>query len=175
MHLFRCFLYIGATGFGGVLPMALHELVRRRRWITQEEFTEILALCQVLPGPNVVNFAVVFGQRIGGWIGALAAFVGMMAVPIVVVISLGALYAGFSELEPVRDAVRAVAGAAAGLVCAVSLRLMWPLLRRPVAVVIVASVFAAMLALRLPLALVLAIFLPLGILYGWWSLGHDRR
>jgi len=174
-QLFRCFLYIGATGFGGVLPAALHELVRRRKWLTPEEFTEILSLCQVLPGPNVINLSVVFGQRTGGWIGALLAFVGMMLVPLVAVMSLAALYAGYADDPEVGKIVRAIAAAAAGLVSALTIRLMWPVLRRPVAVVIIVAVATAMLVLRLPLALLLAIFLPLAVAYGIWSLNDDRR
>lgn len=173
--LFRSFLWIGATGFGGVLPTSMHELVRKRKWITPTEFTEMLALCQVLPGPNVINLAVVFGQRVGGGVGALIAICSMMLVPLIAVMTIATVYAGVSDDPRAGQAIRAIAGAAAGLVCAVTLRLLWPVVHRPVAVAIIVAVALAMLALRLPLALVLAVFLPLGMVYGWWSLDDDRR
>lgn len=173
--LFRSFLWIGATGFGGVLPASLHELVRRRRWITASEYTEILSLCQVLPGPNVVNLSVVFGQRTCGWVGALVSIVAMMTVPLAAVMTIAAVYAGVSEDPRADGIVRAIAGAAAGLICAVTLRLLWPVIRRPVAVAIIMAVTTAMLLLQLPLVLVLAIFLPLGVIYGYWSIDDDRR
>ena len=56
-ELFFAFNRLALQGFGGVLPVAQRELVERRRWVTRAEFVEILSLGQVLPGPNVVNLA----------------------------------------------------------------------------------------------------------------------
>ncbi|HEY5329324.1 MAG TPA: chromate transporter, partial [Acidobacteriaceae bacterium] len=56
--LFLGFLTTGVCGFGGVLPWARRSLVERRRWLTAAEFTEVLSLCQFLPGGNVVNLSV---------------------------------------------------------------------------------------------------------------------
>ena len=55
--LFAGFFRIGMIGFGGVLPWARRMLVEQRKWLTAQEFTDLLALCQFLPGPNVVNLA----------------------------------------------------------------------------------------------------------------------
>jgi chromate transporter len=173
--LFRSFFWIGATGFGGVLPTSMHELVRRRQWLTMAEFTEMLALCQVLPGPNVINLAIVFGQRVGGWMGALTAITAMMLVPLVAVMTIAAIYAGVADDPVAGQVIRAIAGTAAGLICAVTLRLLWPVLRRPVAVAIIVAVACSVLVLRLPLILVLAVGLPVAVIYGWWSLNDDRR
>ena len=61
--LFRGFLGIGLTGFGGVLPWARRMVVDQRRWLSASEFLDLLALCQFLPGPNVVNLSVALGSR----------------------------------------------------------------------------------------------------------------
>ena len=53
--LFRGFLILGLTGFGGVLPLARHMVVEQRRWMTSAEFVELLSLCQFLPGGNIIN------------------------------------------------------------------------------------------------------------------------
>ncbi|MFC7704201.1 chromate transporter [Plastorhodobacter daqingensis] len=161
--LFRCFGVIGLLGFGGVLPVAMHELMERRRWLSAPEFTEILSLCQVLPGPNIVNFSVIFGMRCAGMAGALAAVTGLMGAPVVIVLALGALYAGFADLPVVQDVVRPVAAAAAGLVCAVAARLFFPVRRQWRALVIIAAVVLAVAVLRLPLIWVLPVLAPLGI------------
>ena len=55
-EIFRVFTRLAMQGFGGVLPIAQRELVERERWLTREQFLELLAVAQVLPGPNVVNF-----------------------------------------------------------------------------------------------------------------------
>ena len=77
-ELFFAFLTIGLSGFGGVLPWARRELVDRRGWLAAEAFNDILALCQSLPGPNIVNLSVVVGGRFAGAAGALAAVLGTL-------------------------------------------------------------------------------------------------
>jgi chromate transporter len=71
--LFRAFNRLALQGFGGVLPVAQRELVERQRWLTKAEFVELLSLGQVLPGPNIINMALIYGDRFFGWRGALAA------------------------------------------------------------------------------------------------------
>lgn len=161
--IFRCFFQVGATGFGGVLPMAYHELVRRRQWLNDAEFTEALALCQVLPGPNIINLAIVFGVRKRGWAGGVAGLLGLTAFPFVVVLLLATLYVEVSELPAVQRATGAVASAAAGLICAIAARMLWPMLRKPRALVVIALVVVAVAVLALPLLTVLLVLGPLSI------------
>src|SRR5262245_53757391 len=96
IDLFRGFLILGLTGFGGVLPLARHMVVDQRRWMTGAEFTELLSLCQFLPGGNIINLSVAIGLRFRGIRGAIAALVGLIAAPIVVVLVLGVIYARYS-------------------------------------------------------------------------------
>src|SRR3954462_1042420 len=91
--LFVGFLKVGLSGFGGVLPFARRMLVEERRWLSEEEFTGVLSLSQVLPGPNIVNVSVIVGRKFQGWIGSILATVGLMLMPLVIVLSLAALYA----------------------------------------------------------------------------------
>ena len=55
--------------------------VEEKRWMTAEEFNDAYALCQFLPGPNIVNLTVVFGSRMRGPTGALAAWSGFLLLP----------------------------------------------------------------------------------------------
>ena len=68
---------LALRGFGGVLPWVHRALVEERGWLTREEFVELLALGQLLPGPNVINLAVMAGDRWFGWRGSVAAVAGM--------------------------------------------------------------------------------------------------
>ena len=72
---------------------AQHELVDKRGWLTREEFAETLSVGQVLPGPNIVNMALMIGDRFFGWRGALAAMAGLLLAPLAIVLVLAALYA----------------------------------------------------------------------------------
>jgi len=91
-ELFIRFTQVGVSGFGGVMPWARRMLVEERRWLSAEEFNEALSLCQVLPGPNIVNMAVCVGTRFRGALGAFAAFMGLMCAPFAIVLVLGALF-----------------------------------------------------------------------------------
>lgn len=78
-HLFLIFLRLGLTSFGG--PVAHlgyfhHEFVVRRRWLSEFEYAELVALCQCLPGPASSQFGIALGFRQGGYLGALAAWLG---------------------------------------------------------------------------------------------------
>src|SRR5450755_4446856 len=84
-ELFRAFVIVSISGFGGALPWARRAIVEQKRWMTTEEFNETFALSQFLPGPNVVNFSVVFGSRFGGPAGAVVALDGLLGPPLVVV------------------------------------------------------------------------------------------
>ena len=100
--LFFGFSKIGLSGFGGVLPFARHYLVETSRWLTAEEFNALLGFCQFLPGPNVVNLAVVVGKRYGGLPGAIVAPLGLLLGPVVIVLILALAYDQFGDLPEVQ-------------------------------------------------------------------------
>src|SRR4249920_2871478 len=83
-ELFVAFTLLALQGFGGVLAIAQRVLCEERRWLTREEFVEILAVGQVLPGPNVCNVALMVGDRFFGGRGAFAALAGMITVPLII-------------------------------------------------------------------------------------------
>ena len=64
--IFTGFFMIGVRGFGGVLPWARRTIVEERKWLTAAEFTEVLGLCQFLPGGNIINVSVAVGSRFRG-------------------------------------------------------------------------------------------------------------
>ena len=81
--LFVSFTWLALQGFGGVLAIVQREMVEKKRWLTPDEFLEDWAVAQVLPGPNVINLALMIGDRYFGLRGAMAAVAGMLAVPLV--------------------------------------------------------------------------------------------
>ncbi|MCC7049491.1 MAG: chromate transporter [Alphaproteobacteria bacterium] len=167
--IFLAFLSTAAVGFGGVLPWARRMIVERRRWLSAEEFNNLLALCQFLPGSNVVNLAVAVGARFRGLLGALAAFTGIMAVPTLLVMGVGALYLRFGGIPVVRGALQGIAASAAGLVVATAAKMAVPLLRRRPAQALpfMLAAFAAVGLLRVPLEWAVLALCPLSIAASW--------
>jgi chromate transporter len=158
-------------GFGGVLPVAQRVLVEQRGWMTRADFLELLSLGQVLPGPNIVNMALIFGDRQFGWRGAAAALAGLLLAPLAIVITLALAIQQLGELAVVANALRGMGVAAAGLVLSTALKLSSPLrdnrLGLPIGIALVAATAAAVGGLRLPLVGVLAVLAPLAWLLAW--------
>jgi chromate transporter len=121
--LFWAFSRLALQGFGGVLPVAQRELVERLQWLNRAEFLELLAVSQVLPGPNIVNMGLILGHRWLGWRGAVAATAGMLAFPLVIVLLLAMLYRQGADLPVVAGMLRGMAAVAAGLVLATAFKL----------------------------------------------------
>ena len=170
-ELFFAFNRLALQGFGGVLPVAQRELVERRNWLTKDEFVDMLAVSQVLPGPNVVNLALMFGDRAFGWRGAFAALGGMLLVPMVIVLALTALYVRFDQVPMVTGALRGMGAVAAGLVLATGFKLLGTLERNvmglPICLGFGALTLIGTVWLRLPLVWVIAGLGSLAIAVAW--------
>lgn len=169
IQLFLVFAGIALSGFGGVLPFARRTLVEQRRWMTAEEFNDAFAICQMLPGPNVVNMAAVFGSRIHGLAGAVMAFLGMLGPPFVIVIVLALIYARIGEAEVLRRMLSGISAVGVGLFVATALKMAAPLAKQRQALpwIVLGIVFVAIAILRLPMPLVLVVMVPLNIFLVW--------
>jgi chromate transporter len=157
--LFVSFTVLSLQGFGGVLAVAQHELVERRHWMTNEEFVEEWAVAQIMPGPNIVNLALMLGGRYFGFPGAMAALAGMIAIPLVIVLVLTAVYGQFSNQPAVIGALRGMGAVAAGLIIASGLKLSASQksnpLGIPLSIVLGGVSFVCVALLRWPLVFVL--------------------
>jgi len=167
-ELFIEFLIVGLSGFGGVLPFARRMVVERRRWLSEQEFTEVLSLSQFLPGPNIVNVASIVGRRFQGLAGALAAITGLLLLPLVIVLLLATVYARFAQIEAVRGAADGVSAAASGLMLAMGFRMAKTIARSRWQIAVGVVAFGAIALARLPLFSVLAALVPVAVGIAWW-------
>ncbi|MDQ7969430.1 MAG: chromate transporter [Oxalicibacterium faecigallinarum] len=153
--LFISFSLLSLQGFGGVMAVVQRELVERKQWLTREEFIEDWAIAQTMPGPNVVNLSVILGARYFGPMGALAAFAGMLAAPLALILIIAILYAPFASHPQVSGALKAMGAVAAGLILATGVRLIGALknnpLGMPLCLLLAAFCFIAVAILRMPL------------------------
>jgi chromate transporter len=161
LQLFWNFLTLGLTGFGGVLPIARRMIVEKRKWLHDDEFIEVLGLCQFVPGGNILNVAVVLGMKFRGLPGALAALVGILVAPTAIAIALAGVYAEFIHEAWVRRAVTGLAAAAAGLLASLAIKVAWPMRRNRTAMIFALVCFGAIALARAPLALVVLCLTPI--------------
>lgn len=166
VQLFLAFAKMSLMGSGGVLVWARRAIVEQHKWMTAEQFNETFALCHFLPGPNIVNLSVVFGSRFRGIPGAIAAFLGLVLPPVLIVLCLGLLYSRYGEIEALRRTLAGIVCATAGLFFATVIKMLQPIVKQRsiVALAMVAAVFTAIGILRLPLPPVLLVAIPASIL-----------
>jgi chromate transporter len=169
-ELFLVFVKITVMGFGGTLPWTRRMFVEQKRWMTAEEFNDVYALCQFLPGPNIVNLTAVFGSRMRGVTGALAAWAGFMVLPFTLMLTVGVLYAQYGDVDALRRVLTGIAAAAAGLLIATAAKMVVPLFQGGIAPgpFVVVGVAAAIGVMRWPLLWVLAVLVPMSIALAWW-------
>jgi chromate transporter len=162
-EIFSGFLGLGLISFGGALPLARRAIVEQRRWLSASDFTDLLGLCQFLPGGNVINLSVAIGMRFRGLPGALAGLLGLIAGPSLVVIGLGVLYEHTQSDPHIRHLFAGLAAAAAGLLISMAVKIVLPLWRKPVAAFIAMLGFIAIALLRFPLLPTMLVLTPLSI------------
>lgn len=170
--LFWGFSSVGLSGFGGVLPFARRLLVEERQWMTAEAFNTQLGLCQFLPGPNVVNLAVIVGKRYQGWPGAIVAPLGLLAGPMLIVLLLALLYDHYGALPLAQGLLRGMAAAGCGLLFAMAWRMGMAIPRKPVFWPFTVLTATAMIFLRWPLPLVMIGGLLLSGSVAYWTLSQ---
>lgn len=95
------FLRLGTTAFGGPaahLAMMEDEVVRRRKWMTSEEFLDLIAVTNLIPGPNSTEMAIHIGHRRAGWRGLIVAGACFILPAFVIVLALAWLYVQYGTL-----------------------------------------------------------------------------
>ncbi len=171
--IFAAFFRLGITSFGGGTAAWLYRaMVQRRPLIDDEFYLTSVGLSRVVPGSGGVNLTVLVGQRLrGGW-GAVAAVVGLLSGPLVIVVALAAAFARIAGSALAHAFLDGVAGAAIGLTFATGLVLL-PRGRGqsgPLALAIATAV--AVGVLRWPMLPVICALAPVGIGLALWRPGR---
>ena len=161
------FARIGLSGIGGVLPYAHRTIVADERWLDDREFTEVLSVAQLLPGPNIGNVAILVGTRFHGAAGAAAALAGLFIPPLLVFLALAILYRQFAEIAWLKRMFVGIGAAAAGLILGMGLKLAMAQPRKVWVAVVALAAFLAAVVWRIPLPWVVVGLAPLGIFCAW--------
>lgn len=178
-ELFFAFTFLALQGFGGVLVVVQRELVEKKRWMTREQFVEEWAVAQIMPGPNVINLALMVGGRYFGLPGAVVGLAGMLLAPLVVVLILAMVFGTVSDAAWAQGALRGMGAVSAGLIAGTGIKLIAALktnpMRMPVCMTLAALSFVGVALLRLPLAWVLLATGLAGFGWAWRQLARQAH
>lgn len=166
-EIFRAFLTIGATSLGGgVVGYLRSSLVGSLKWLDDETFIELLAICQSLPGLNASNMAILVGDRLRGGLGAAAALVGIcLPGGLIMVAAAMALGSGLHDHPLVNAVLRGVSAGAVGMVIYVTAQLGRKTIRRPADAVFAAATLVFVAVLHESVLLALAFVAPIATLW----------
>ena len=166
-ELFLSFGRLTLHAFGSMLFWLRRMLVEQKRWLTEQEFVEMVAVAQIMPGVNGMNIVVMVGHKYAGWKGALAAISGFVGAPIVIVIGLGVLYQHFGAVPIVKNALTGMSSIAVGLLIATGGSLMKTLEWRWRPWMFVVLAFVGVGLMRWPLLIVLGVLAPFAVAAAW--------
>ena len=174
LELYSVFLKIGAVNFGGgyaMLPLLEKELNEKRGWVTTGELMDYFAIGQCTPGIIALNVSTFIGNKRGGAIGAIAATVGFLTCPIVMIVIIAAFLQNFAHLAIVRNAFAGIRVCVCVLIVQAVMRLWKKSVVDTISfaiflAVFLLTVFSKSLPLSLPAALLVIASGILGVLLG---------
>ncbi len=144
------------------------EFVEARSWFSESEFLSSLAICQAMPGVNVVNLAVWLGFRLRGTLGAIVGFCAMIVPALIVIIPIAIAYSYLGKYPVVHHTLAGIAAAALALTLNMVSRITVSAVRDPLTLAIVAIVFVGIGLLRWSMFELVIVVAPLSIAWAFY-------
>lgn len=169
--LFISFVRIGMMSFGGGLAAwTRREVVQKQGWLDDRQFLSGYALSQLVPGATNVNLAVFIGTLMRGTAGAVACFCGLTALPVVIVLGVGALYLhsqGHAGGAWISGALGGMGAVAIGLNLGTGVRLARHNISGPIPIIITAVITISIGLFGFSLVHVLLVMIPVSLSVAW--------
>ena len=129
MQLFLSFLQIGAFSFGGgyaAMPLIQAQVIDKHGWLTISDFTDLVTIAEMTPGPIAVNSATFVGNQVAGIPGALAATVGVILPSCIFVTGLAFLYTRYRNLSVLQGILKTLRPAVVSMIFVAGLNIFLP-------------------------------------------------
>lgn len=124
--LFKVFLRLGATGFGGMvalLAIVQEQVVERRKMVSPQAFAEGMAIGQILPGPIVVDLVTHLGYRLRGLTGAIVSTIALILPAFLLMLILTPLHLAYGDMPRLEGAFKGIAAAVVAVIIAATYRI----------------------------------------------------
>lgn len=150
--LFWTFFKIGAFTFGGgyaMLNLLENEFVSKRGWLTKDEFLDMLAIAESTPGPIAINSATFIGYKTVGVIGSTSATLGVVLPSFIIIFVISLFLDKFLALTLVASAFKGIQACVVYLIGSVGIKLFKQMEKKPLPIIIMATVLVSMITLSL--------------------------
>ncbi len=127
LRLFWCLFQVGICSIGGgyvALPLIQRQVVELNGWLTATEFTDLISIAEMTPGPIALNASTFVGIKMAGIPGAIVATLGCITPSCIIVIILARLYFRYRSMNAVRDALGCIRPAVVGMIASAGLTIL---------------------------------------------------
>lgn len=124
LELFWCFFQVGLLSFGGgyaALPIISEMVTSKNTWLTMEQFTDVVTISQMTPGPIGINAATFVGMRLEGILGGVCATLGFVAPACILVTILAIIYQKYRKSDIMGGILTGLRPASVGLIASAAL------------------------------------------------------
>ena len=173
--LFSSFFKIGMFTFGGgyaMIPLIQKEVVEKRKWITEKEILEIIAISESTPGPIAVNAATFIGYKTAGFFGALGATVGVVLPSFLIIAAVSLVLRQFENLKAVKLAFEGIRAGVLALIVRALVSMYRQCPREKISYMIAAMSFFCVAFFKINVLIVIIICAVIGLVY---SIMEERR
>ncbi|MGN0789773.1 MAG: chromate transporter [Christensenellales bacterium] len=150
--LFLTMLKIGAFTFGGgyaMISLLENEFVSKKKWLTHEEFMDLLAIAESTPGPIAINSSTYIGYKVGGFLGSFFATLGMCIPSFTIIFVISLFFDKFLSLSIVAAAFRGIQAGVVFLILSAGVKMLKKLPKTPFNIIMLVLVFCCMTTLAL--------------------------
>ena len=166
LELFVVFFKLGAFTIGGgiaMLPLLQNTLIEEKKWFTKEEFVDIVAVCQSLPGVVAVNMATYVGYKKKGLIGSIISTLGVIIPSFIIIVIIATFISSLGDNGVMMGAMAGLRAAALGMVAVALIQLFPAAIKSKWALLAAVLAFVLIAVLNINTAYVILLFLVLGI------------
>ncbi len=152
LNLFLTMLKIGAFTFGGgyaMISLLENEFVSKKKWLSHEEFMDLLAIAESTPGPIAINSSTYIGYKVGGVLGSFFATLGMCIPSFTIIFVISLFFDKFLSLSIVAAAFRGIQAGVVFLILSAGLKMLKKLPKTPFNIIMLVLVFGCMTTLGL--------------------------
>lgn len=168
LQLFLTFLKIGAFTFGGgyaMIPIIQKEVVDKKKWLTEEDILDVVAIAESTPGPIAINAATFVGYKVAGFFGALCSTLGVVLPSFLIILLVSVFYKKFSQAQVVKNAFWGIRIAVLALILNALLALHKQSPKKLFTYVIAFLAFVAVVFFKLNIILIIVLAAIAGLVY----------
>ncbi len=127
IQLFFVYLQIGLFSFGGgyaAMPLIQTLVVQQKQWLTMAEYSDLVTIAEMTPGPIAVNSATFVGQKVAGLLGAVVCTLGCITPSLIIVLALAWLYTKYKDLKIIKNILEQLRPAVVAMIAGAGLTIL---------------------------------------------------